>query len=469
MHANRVYAYQIMARFKLLTCMPTRIRGKRSIFFPWCSSQGDRFNANSQRSSWSQRLRSSFAPAAVLPESLDVEHSTFQGLGIKSHLCRALKRDGITTPTLIQCEAIPAILHRMNYIVQSETGTGKTLTFLLPALQDPFLGLTTLILVPTRELAVQMHYQATTLAGTRKDSKRVCVLFSGTDEQATLQEYMDVNPHILIITPKRMLQLLETNSKDFINLRRLVLDEVDKILQPLSRHTPEKKRVSREIHPRPGRLVVQKLLSLSRRGRLQLICASATVNLVLQEELVELGWGVDVESISTFPAAKLASPTSIKHQYIFTSDEEGVNKLEALVEHFNSSGEKSALVFIHRGASIGKFVSELNEMGVKATALYTKALTPEGYPKFLNDFKSGRVQIVVSTEETVRGLDFTWLSTVYILEVPRNASEYLHLCGRVGRLGKVGRAVVFARGGQELKRLMMHYKNLQVEGRKEEI
>ena len=145
-----------------------------------------------------------------------------------------------------------------------------------------------------------------------------------------------------------------------------------------------------------------------------------------------------------------------------------MNKLEALVEHFNHSGEKSALVFIHRGASIGKFVSELNDIGVKATALYTKALTPEGYPRFLNDFKAGRVQIVVATEETVRGLDFTWLSTVYILEVPRNASEYLHLCGRVGRLGNVGRAVVFATGSQELKRLMLHYKNLQVEGKKQE-
>ena len=279
---------------------------------------------------------------------------------------------------------------------------------------------------------------------------------------------MDVNPHILIITPKRMLQLLETNSKHFVNLRRLVLDEVDKILQPLSRHAPDKKRAIREIHPRPGCLVVQKLLSLPRRGRLQLICASATVNRVLHEELVELGWGVDVESISTFRLTKLASPGSIKHQYIFISDEE-VNKLEALVEHFNHSGEKSALVFIHRGASIGKFVSELNDMGVKATALYTKALTPEGYPRFLNDFKSGRVQIVVATEETVRGLDFTWLSTVYILEVPRNASEYLHLCGRVGRLGNVGRAVVFASGSPELKRLMLHYKNLQVEGKKQEI
>ena len=454
-----------MARFKWLTSIPMRIRGRRTVIFPWCSSQCDCSNATPQRSGLSQRSHSRFAPVAVLPETLDIEHSTFQGLGIKSHLCRALKRDGITTPTLIQCEAIPAILHRMNYIVHSETGTGKTLTFLLPALQDLFLGLTTLILVPTRELAVQMHYQAARLAGTRKNSKRICVLFSGTDEQATLQEYMDVNPHILIITPKRMLQLLETNPKHFLNLRRLVLDEVDKILQPLSRHAPEKKRAIREMHPRPGCLVVQKLLSLPRRGRLQLICASATVNRALQEELVELGWRVDVESISTFPVSKLASPGSIKHQYIFLSDEEEVNKLEALVEHFNHSREKSVLVFIHRGASIGKFVSELNDKGVKATALYTKALTPEGYPGFLNDFKSGRVQIVVATEETVRGLDFTWLNTVYILEVPRNASEYLHLCGRVGRLGNVGRAVVFASGSQELKRLMLHYKNLQVEGK----
>ena len=400
----------------------------------------------------------------VLPHSLDVEHTTFQGLGIKSPLCSALKREGITDPTLIQCEALPLVLDRSNCIIHSETGTGKTLTFLLPAIQDIIPGLSTLILVPTRELAVQIHYQATKLTGTRRNSRRVYALFSGGDEQATMQEYKDVNPHILIATPKRTLQLLETNSKDFSNLRRLVLDEVDKILLPLSKHASAKKKIIRETHPRPGHLVVKQLLSLPRRRRLQLICASATANRILQEELIELGWGPGVELIST-TATKLALPTSIQHQYIFNPEQEEADKLETFVNHFRSSGEKSALVFIHRGASISKFVSELTEKGVKSTALYAETLTLGEYPRFLDDFKSGRMQLVVGTEETVRGLDFTWLNTVYITEVPRSASEYLHLCGRVGRLGSSGRAVVLVSGDQELRRLMLQYRSLQVEGK----
>lgn len=460
-----------MAQFKWLICASfstVRIRGRRLVSFPfqaWYNKHWCRSICCAQPSfqgSLQACPRSPFT--LVLPDNLNVEHATFQGLGIKTPLCNALKREGITDPTLIQCEALPFVLQRRNCIIHSETGTGKTLTFLLPAIQDVIPGLSTVILVPTRELAVQMHYQATKLAGGRRNSRRIYALFSGVDKQATMQDYKDINPHILIATPKRMLQLLETNSKDFNNLRRLVLDEVDKILLPLSKHASAKRKVIRETHPRPGHLVVKQLLSLPTNRRLQLICASATANRVLQEELIELGWGAGAELIST-TATKLALPNSIEHQYIFNPDQEEMDKLETLVKHFRSSREKSALVFIHRGASISKFVHELTEKGVEATALHAVTLTPGEYPQFLDNFKSGRVQLVVGTEETVRGLDFTWLNTVYLMEVPRNANEYLHLCGRVGRLGSSGRAVVLVSGDQELRRLMLQYRSLQVEGK----
>lgn len=96
------------------------------------------------------------------------------------------------------------------------------------------------------------------------------------------------------------------------------------------------------------------------------------------------------------------------------------------MDHFKSSGEKSALVFIHRGAPISRFLYDLKSRGFKAVALHENI---NHYTKFLEDFKSGEVELVVATEETVRGLDFTWLNTVYLMVVPPTAKEYLHLCG----------------------------------------
>lgn len=402
-----------------------------------------------------------------LPETLDIEATSFLDFGIKPRICRALNRVGITMPTLVQSEALPCTLARRNHcIIQSETGTGKTLTFLLPALQDPLPSLTTLILVPTRELAVQMHYQAAQLVGNQKNSRRVMAMFSGAGSDDQLRHYNELRPHILIGTPRRIQELLETNHRDFVNLRRLVLDEADKILLPLDRRAREKRRILRETHPRPGTVIVRKLLQSRMKQRIQLICTSATVTPSLQEELEELGWGPNADFISSSAIRKFAPPTAIQHQYITIEEAEvdGMDKVEALLEHFHASREKSALVFIHRGAPVTKFVDELNKRGVKSVALYSKAVSPADYPSFLADFKSGRISLVVGTEETVRGLDFPWLNTVYISEAPRSAGEYLHLCGRVGRLGRTGRAVVLAKGHQEVRRLLQHYRLLGVQG-----
>ena len=439
-----------------------------AVFHPLTYSSRNEKHAQSRTLHTSYTQLSNYSP---LPKLISAEAPSFQDLGIKSSLCKVLKRDNIIVPTLIQTEALPMTLSRDNHcIIHSETGTGKTLTFLLAALQDATPALTTLILVPTRELAVQMHYQAVRLAGTRKDSKRILAMFSGVDIKKQLEQYNTLRPHILIGTPKRILDLLDTSLQDFSILHRLVLDEADKILMTPSKRITAKKKAVREIHPRPGRAIVERILTApKRRGNTQLICTSATVNDALREELIQIGWGPDADLISTMTVQSLTPPRSIEHHYIVCSEQEGMNKLDLLLEHFYTSKEKSALVFIHRGASILTFVDELNEKGINAAALYSNTVTPTGYPQFLDEFKSGKIPLVVGTEETVRGLDFTWLNTVYIMEVPRSASEYLHLCGRVGRLGRHGRAVVFVTSEQEVKRMTMHYSRLGVHGKVVEI
>ena len=396
---------------------------------------------------------------------------SFQELGIKPSLCKALKDDNILIPTTVQYKALPLTMsHKRNCIIRSETGTGKTLTFLLPALQEQLPGLTTLILVPTRELAVQMHHQAKKLVKDNRDkrARRVMVVFSGGSEEDDEETLVDVRPHVLIGTPKRVLQLIDADEKEFVSLRRVVLDEVDKLLL-LAHKRSAKKQAVRERHPRPASLIVERLLSLKRMYKTQLIATSATADDQIKEALSVLGWGPDPLVVSTSDKmSQLISPDLIEHCYLpcYNSDEaqfpEGYDKLDALVNHFRSNSDKSALVFIHRNARISQFLYDLRKRGIVAEALHENCLNPSQYQQFIEDFRSGRIEMVVCTEETVRGLDFMWLSSVYLMVVPRTASEYLHLCGRVGRVGRRGQAIVILEDEKERTRMKAHYTKLHV-------
>ena len=403
---------------------------------------------------------------------------SFDELGVKPSLCKALKADNIFIPTIVQYKALPLTMgHTRNCIIRSETGTGKTLTFLLPALQEQLPGLTTLILVPTRELAVQMHHQAKKLIkdGRDKHARRVMVVFSGSSEKEDQCEEKEtltaVRPHILIGTPKRVLELINAEKREFLSLRRVVLDEVDKLLL-LAHKRSARKQAVRERHPRPASLIIEQLLSLKRRYKTQLIATSATADDQIREALSIMGWGPDPLVVSTSDGMnQLISPDLIEHCSLPCYDRdgaqfpEGYDKLDTLVNHFRSSSDKSALVFIHRNARISQFLYDLRKRGIVAEALHENCLNPSQYQQFIEDFRSGRIEMVVCTEETVRGLDFMWLSSVYLMVVPRTASEYLHLCGRVGRVGRRGRAIVILEDEKERARMKTHYMKLNVHGR----
>lgn len=133
---------------------------------------------------------------------------------------------------------------------------------------------------------------------------------------------------------------------------------------------------------------------------------------------------------------------------------------------FRESGQKSALVFIHRLQSVESFVWELRELGINAVALYKMVANQdhEEYKKFLSEFQTGQINVVVGTEETVRGLDFKELDHVYLTEVAKNIDEYLHLAGRVGRQGRPGTAttLVSTRNPREEIRMKLEYRRLEL-------
>lgn len=402
--------------------------------------------------------------------------SSFSDLGVTPVLSKALANEGITIPTQVQDRALPETLSsRKNCVISSETGSGKTLTFLLPALQEKLVSLSTLIIVPSRELAMQILHQANTLNKSLKQNKRIMAFYAGSlSEDVLLQKYVECRPHILIATPKPLLKLLETKAKDFASITRLVLDEIDKLLLLPDKRAKIKKHAVRDIHTRATNLIVEKLLKQKyRKSSLQLIATSATLDKEVEDELCEMGWGDHAQIIRVSEIVSknpLISPSTIRHCYLECDDtsecktREQCDKIDVFIDHFRSSGDKSALVFIHRGAPITQFLYELQKRKIKVEALHENVTESEQYSKFLEAFKNGDIELVIATEETVRGLDFPWLRTVYILEVPRTANEYLHLCGRVGRVGRSGQAVVVLESPSEKRRMKNHYKKLRVNG-----
>lgn len=392
---------------------------------------------------------------------------SFQDFDLHPKLVEKLNRDGITMPTAIQKQAIPLIFKRKSLLIQSETGSGKTLVFLLPALQFPGKAFGTVIIVPTRELASQLLFETRRLLG---DKTIVESFVSGIDlskQEARLKDNKR-KPLIVIGTAKKILEIVDKDPSLVQHTKTIVIDEVDKVLLPLHRKTPFKKLTHRENHPRPAKLLVEKILKTSKVKPIQLIGASATVNDELKEDLIELGWGDHVTVIQSpsLEGKHRNVPPCIKHQYVICDHSLGITKAEALARIFMDSGQKSALVFIHRLQSVDSFVWELKELGINAIALYKQVANQdhEEYKKFLTDFRTGKINVVVGTEETVRGLDFKELSHVYLTEVAKNIDEYLHLAGRVGRQGRPGTAttLVSTKDPREEIRMKLEYRRLQL-------
>lgn len=444
----------------------------------------------------------SYAPALAVrcfatkarKENRSEEENDFKKLGVNAVTIRLLKTHyNIARPTAVQEQSLPLTLNRKSCIIQSPTGSGKSLSFLIPALEDASPGLSTVILAPTRELATQLHQWSVVLAGTRKSSKKVLLCVSGmawerevvdpleeeeeerrNGESGSSSGIRDIEnvsplqaepPNVVIATPKKLLELLNNGTFTVRNLRRVVLDECDKLIVPLNpQRATWRARLRREKHPRPASLVLNVIREKLRKRNLQLICTSATADLGVKEELMRLGWSAELPVIQC--SSSRTTPAVIEHHYMLVKDEKNsvLDKIDLLVNHcLHASGGQPALVFIHRGAKIDQFVWNLRSRGVRVVALYEKMNDSEEYKEFLERFQAGQIQLAVGTEETVRGLDFPWVRTVYVMEVPRTAQEYLHLCGRVGRVGRAGQAVVLL-VGSELPRLFRHYAKLSIKG-----
>ena len=344
----------------------------------------------------------------------------FSDFDIDNKLLQAVAKMGYETPTSIQQQAIPEALQGRDILASAPTGTGKTAAFLIPAIQylldfprrEPGFA-RVLIMTPTRELAYQIHEQCELLA---KGTHLKIGVVTGGINYGTHKEIFEKNNDILIATPGRLMEYLETENFHAENVEMLILDEADRMLDMGFRK--EMMRICEEA-----------------KNRRQCFLFSAT----LEGDSVERF----AEQILNDPAL-LEAESSRKekakiHQWIHLADDYH-HKLELLVNTLNGPDVSKAIVFVKTRERLETLIGELTNNGVKAAWLRGE-MPQDKRMKAMENFHSGRTKILVATDVAARGIDVADISHVINFDMPRTADVYVHRIGRTGRAGKKGIAI----------------------------
>ena len=342
---------------------------------------------------------------------------SFEKLNLIEPILRALKTEGYTQPTPIQEQAIPILLERKDLLGCAQTGTGKTAAFAIPILQllhqDELYkkapaGIKTLILTPTRELAIQIGESFAAYGRYLKISHTV--IFGGVSQKSqtdALREGVD----ILIATPGRLLDLMNQRYVKLDQIKIFVLDEADRMLDMGFIHDVKK--------------VIAKL-PLKR----QTLFFSAT----MPKEISSLA-----NSILTNPVRVEVTPVSSTantiQQSLYYVDKK--NKQSLLLDLLKDKSIVTALVFTRTKHGADKVTMDLNKSGIHAEAIHGNK-SQNARQRALSNFKLQKTRVLVATDIAARGIDVEDLSTVINFELPNIPETYVHRIGRTGRAGASG-------------------------------
>lgn len=345
----------------------------------------------------------------------------FSNFGLETEILRAIQKAGYTRPTPVQSAAIPKVMQGHDLIAIAQTGTGKTAAFVLPMLhrlshgqrQDERRGLKSLILAPTRELAVQIMENIRAYG--RYLSIRVAAIYGGVDEAAQIRS-LHKGVDILVATPGRLLDLISRQKVDFHQLEVLVLDEADRMLdmgflsdiETIVGNLPKRRQtlmfsatLSKEVE------------SLARRFQ-------------YQPKMVQIG--------------KRSNPADTVDQCVY--EVPAHLKSAMLLELLRQTRFKRVLVFARLKEGADRLTVFLKAAGVNVAKLHSSRSQDQRL-KALQDFKDGNVQVLVATDIVARGIDIDGVTHVINYDFPVNPEDYVHRIGRTGRAEALGEAISF--------------------------
>ena len=344
---------------------------------------------------------------------------TFSSLGLINPLLQALDALGYKLPTPVQAQAIPAVLAGHDLMVAAQTGTGKTAGFALPLLQRLSTegapvgsnAVRALVLVPTRELAEQVHESFRAYG--RHLPVRTHVAYGGVSinpQMMKLRKGLD----LLIATPGRLLDLYGKNAVKFTQLQALVLDEADRMLDL---------GFSRELDA----------LIAAFPKRRQTLLFSATYS----DPIRALATSLLRDPLTIDVSPRNSTVKSIK-QWLIPVDKK--RKSELFCHLLKKNGWGQVLVFVKTRKGVEQLVETLLAQGIRADSIHGDKPQPARL-RALERFKSGEVQVLVATDLAARGLDIDDLPLVVNFDLPIVAEDYIHRTGRTGRAGASGEAI----------------------------
>ncbi|NOV03621.1 DEAD/DEAH box helicase [Paenibacillus planticolens] len=343
--------------------------------------------------------------------------SGFASLGIRERLVGVLQASGVIEPTPIQKEAIPVLLKGTDVIAQAQTGTGKTLAFVLPILETIDVessDVQALILTPTRELAIQISNELKTLVPVT--GAKVLAAYGGQDVEKQLRK-LQGNIHIVVGTPGRLLDHLRRGSINFYKLKILVLDEADQMLHMGFLH--EVKDIIAQTSPYR-----------------QTLLFSAT----MPEQVMNLSKAYMKEAKEIKIQSKQVTLTEIEQVLVPTTDRQ---KQDALIAAIKQYKPYLAMIFCRTKARAIALNEALQELGLMSDELHGD-LSQAKREQVMKRFRDGRIELLVATDIAARGLDVEGVTHVFNYDVPQDAESYIHRIGRTGRAGDTGVAVTFA-------------------------
>ncbi len=340
---------------------------------------------------------------------------TFEETGLSPVLAAALAKESITDPMPIQAEAIPALLAGKNVYLNSETGTGKTLAYLLPifartdAAQD---ATQAIVLAPTHELAIQIQRQAGLLAQNAGLPIRSVLLIGGTAMQRQIEK-LKKKPQLVIGSPGRVRELIGLGKLKAHTVRTVVIDEADRLLGSESLDS------------------VRAIIRATPAGR-QLIFASATEHPECSREATALAPGLAVLRAG-------AAPVNVNIEHLYLACEER-DKPDILRRLLRTLDPERSIVFVHRNTRAEVVAEKLAFHGLPVADLHG-AFDKRDRKQAMDDFRSGRARVLIASDVAARGLDIKGVTHIFNLDVPTESKAYLHRVGRTARAGASGWAI----------------------------
>lgn len=340
----------------------------------------------------------------------------FKELGISNELENILKKSGIKTPTPIQQNSILHILNNKDIIAEAQTGTGKTLAFLLPIFENISLnsnGIQALIISPTRELALQITEVANKLS-VAKDIG-VLSMYGGKDISSQIKK-LQGNIKLIIATPGRLLDHLNRKTVDLSNLKTIVLDEADQLLlmgfkneiESIMKETPRKK---------------------------QTLYFSATMD----SSVKKLAYRYMKDPISISIKKEDITLNNIKQEVVETTDRE---KREMLFKVLDEDNPFMSIIFCRTKRRADELEITMHRRGYNCTVIHSD-IQQSKRERIMKSFRNADIQYLIATDVASRGLDISGASHIYNYDIPENVETYIHRIGRTGRAGESGYTCLF--------------------------